>query len=274
VARRRPRGLLIVVAVALVVALGLAVVVLLVVRGREAGRASVDEALERFRSGQDTVPDGDGAGPARPPEGVYTLTGSGTEQLSFQLGGQAMGPEMPATVTWQGDDCWELRVEFNANHTQSWVYCVDGARMVDRGGSITQRFDLVVAQVDSRSTSVCDPPAPTTERDATPGAVWAQRCTIETEGQGRTSMTGPLTFVGTEEVDVGGTAVLASHTVSERNYEGAQRGRGRIENWYEVDTGFPVRSRWTLSITSGSPIGDVTYTESGEWSLSSLTPRT
>jgi hypothetical protein len=87
-------------------------------------------------------------------------------------------------------------------------------------------------------------------------------------------MTGPLTFVGTEEVDVGGTAVLASHTVSERNYEGAQRGRGRIENWYEVDTGFPVRSRWTLSITSGSPIGDVTYTESGEWSLSSLTPRT
>jgi hypothetical protein len=259
--------------VALVIAVGLAVVVVLVVRGREAEQASVDEAVERFREGTAPGADLEGA-PDRPAPGVYTLTGSGTEQISFQTTAQRMGPEMPATVTWQGDDCWELRVEYNANHAQSWTYCLDGDRMVDTGGAVTQRFDLVVTQVDSNSTSVCDPPAPTVERDAVPGTVRDQRCVIETEGQGQTAMEARSTFVGEEEVDVGGTPVLASHTVSERTYGGDQEGGGRVETWWAVDTGFPVRSTWSLSITSPSPIGDVTYTESGEWTATSLTPRT
>ncbi len=268
----RRRTLVITAGVAAVAVLATAVVVTLVVRGRAADRASVDEALERFRTGQTA---GVAEAPlGRPAEGVYLLTGSGREKLSFQTTSQSMGPSMPATVTWDDDDCWELRVEHNANHSQTWNYCQDGDRMVDVGGAVTQRFDFVVAQVDSRSTSVCDPPAPTTERGAVPGTVRAQECTIDTEGQGRSTMTGPSTFLGDEEVDVGGTSVTASRYVAERRYEGDQRGEGRVETWYATENGFPVRSIWTLSITSASPIGDVTYTESGEWTLTSLVPRT
>ena len=38
-------------------------------------------------------------------------------------------------------------------------------------------------------------------------------------------------------------------------------------------TGLPVRMTWNLRIDSPSPIGSVTYTEEGTWTLDSMQPR-
>ncbi|MBK9178390.1 MAG: hypothetical protein IPM45_02250 [Acidimicrobiales bacterium] len=246
-----------------------AVLVLLVVRGRDARRVSVDEAVDRYRAST-TI-----GGPAlgRPAQGVYTLTGSGSEKLSFQTTGQTIGPTLTATVTWRGDSCWDLRIDYNANHWQTWRYCIEGDHVVDEGGAVFQRIDLVVAHPESLSISACEPPVPSLRRGATAGTTWDDTCTVVTDGRGRSELIGTVTFLGDEAVTVAGEEVSAGHNRYERRYSGAQRGHGVLDTWFATDTGLPLRSRWELQITSGSPIGDVTYTESGEWTLDSLTPR-
>ena len=265
----RPRRVLLAAgAVALVLVLGLVVVALLLVRGRDAERASVDEAVDRFRAS--TVPGATTVG--RPAQGVYTATGSGSERLSFQTTGQSIGPTLPATVTWTGDDCWDFRLDFNANHSQTWRYCQEDDGVVERGGSVFQRFDLVVAQPESRSTSTCDPPNPTVQRAAEVGRTWATSCVVTLDTGVTSEETGTTTFEGNETLVVDGREVATGRFRSDRSYSSGQEGRGRYEDWYALDSGLPIRSRWTLEITSASPIGTVTYLESGEWALDGLVP--
>lgn len=265
---RRRRVVLAVGAVALALVLGLVVLAFLVVRGRDAERASVDDAIDRFRAS--TVPGATTVG--RPAQGVYTATGSGSERLSFQTSGQSIGPTLPATVTWTGDACWDFRLDFNANHSQTWTYCQEGDGVVERGVSVFQRFDLVVAQPESRSTSKCDPPNPTVQRTAEVGRTWPTSCVVTTDTGATSEETGTATFEGNETLVVGGQEVPTGRFRSDRVYSGGQEGQGRYEDWYAVDSGLPIRSRWTLEITSGSPVGTVTYLESGEWTLDSLVP--
>ncbi len=265
---RRRRIVIAAGAFALVLVVALASLVFVVVQGRDAERASVDDALGRFQAS--TVPGA--TSDARPRQGVYTATGSGSERLSFQTSGQSIGPTLPVTVTWQGEDCWDFRVDFNANHWQTWNYCRQGDGVVERGGSVFQRFDLVVTQPESRSTTMCDPPNPTVQPDAEVGRTWPVSCVVTTDAEGTSVETATATFVGNETVAVGGEEVLAGGFRSDRVYSGDQLGQSRYENWYAIDSGLPVRSRWTLEITSPSPIGDVTYTESGEWTLDDLMP--
>lgn len=252
---------------ALVVAVG--AVGLVAYRGRSAKDVSVEEAVQRARTS--TTEGGPALG--RPAQGVYQFTGGGTGKLSLQSASQEIGPTLPATVTWQGNDCWVFRIDYNSNHWQSWTYCQDGNEMVDRGGQVFQRFDFVVIAPESLSSSTCDPPAVTVRPNMTTGDNWQQKCTITTPSTGDTTMNGPLTFVGDEAVGVGSTDVNTQHFSASRTYEGAQTGSSKIDTWYATDTGLPVRSVWKLTIHSPSPIGDVTYNEDGNWQAQGLTPK-
>jgi hypothetical protein len=48
---------------------------------------------------------------------------------------------------------------------------------------------------------------------------------------------------------------------------GAQTGTERTTTWFDVGTGLPVRNERTLEVRTDTPIGESTYTETGEFHL-------
>ncbi len=251
---------------------GLVTVAVLGVRGRAPAPLSVEEAVESYRT-QVPPPPSMADGVELPALGVYTARGEGSEKLSFQATEQRMGPTMPVTVSPAGEGCFQVRIDYNSNHWQTWNYCWRDGSLVDTGGQVFQRFDFVVIAPESLSTSTCDP-AVVLRPEMEPGDEWTQSCAIQASGTGPSSTSGPHVYLGSETIQVGGEEVPARHVRDERTYSGAQSGSGTVDLWLDARTGLPIRSEWTLRIDSPSPLGTITYTESGSWTLESLIPRT
>ncbi len=269
-ARHRVRWVVAGVAVAVVVAVGVLVVV---ASGRTAAPPSVDDAIAR-QGGAGTTAAAAPSGPARPVPGVYTATGQGTERLSLAPASKAQGPTLPVAVTLDGDACYLVRVDQNTDHWQSWRYCrqADGT-LAEVGGQTFQRTDIVVTTIDNTSTFVCDPPSPVLVAGAAVGSVADQRCTGTSSAQaGEAVSAGPQTVVADEDLVIGGTTVRTRHVHQERTLSGAQHGSEKADTWWTTD-GLPVRNQRHVEVASPSPIGDVTYTEEGQWQLDSVTPR-
>ena len=207
-----------------------------------------------------------------PAEGVYQYTGSGSEALSTPPKSQAEGPEMPATVIHHADGCWTFRIDYSTNHWQDWSYCAHDGRLVEKGGRTFQRWDFVVSTIENTSTFVCEPPIVVLRPDMVPGETWLQSCAgTNTTVGGTTVSSGDIRFIGVESLDVGGTAVDAFHFVQPRTISGAQRGEENTELWL-APNGLPLRNQRRVVINSDSPIGTITYTEDGMFSLTSLEP--
>ena len=84
--------------------------------------------------------------------------------------------------------------------------------------------------------------------------------------------TGPFHYVGTDELTIGGERVAALHYRRERTNSGNQDGAEQGEVWFSAETGMPLRSRHEVEATTDTVIGEVHYTETGEWQLASLRP--
>lgn len=209
----------------------------------------------------------------RPATGVYTYEATGTESLSVLGLEQQWGPTMPATVTRQGDDCWTLRIDFSDQHWSENRYCPADEVLKGPGGRSYQGFDLGATVVGEVSVFTCDPESEVIRVEADPDDSWPASCDGASEG-GTTSVTsaGTNTFVGIEELTIGGETIAAFHYREDRDLTGSQTGLGTTDNWYSVTDGMLLRSRRTNTVTSPSPIGDVVYEESGEFTLSSLEP--
>ncbi|MEJ5255398.1 MAG: hypothetical protein WHS89_08625 [Acidimicrobiales bacterium] len=270
--RHRRRRSRLVVGLGVAVLIGLLSLAALVVRGRPPAPRSVDEAIESYRARPAGIAPV-GREVELPVFGVYTAVGDGRERLSFQATEQRMGPIMPVTVSPSDPGCFEVRVDYHANHWQTWNYCWRDGTLLDTGGRVFQRFDLVVAAPESLSTSTCDP-AVVLRPQMEPGDEWTQSCVIQTPGMGSSSTSGPHRSLGDELLRVGGEDVLTRHVRDERTYSGAQSGTGRVDLWLDAGTGLPVRSEWDLQIESPSPLGTIGYRESGHWTLDSRAPRT
>lgn len=241
---------------------------------RETPPPSLDEALRRQGAATTGTTPRPG-GPARPTPGVYTATGAGSETLGINPAPQPQGPTMPVAVSVDAEGCDVVRVDYNANHWQTWRYCPrpDGT-IVETGGQTFQRFDLVVIKPENLSTFVCDPPYPVLIPDAEPGRVIEQSCTGTSTGTpGSVTSAGPATYVGAEDLTIGGTAVRVHHMRQERTLSGAQTGTERADTWF-TDEGLPVRNEKATRVASPSPVGDISYVEEGWWQLDSLRPRT
>jgi len=250
----------------LVVLAGL--VVFVVVRSGGSRPVTVDEAKERVAS---TVPVGAPVAGV-PGAGVYLYAGSGREELDKPPKQQAQGPTMPATVTLEADGCWTFRIDYSTGHWQSWRYCNRDGALVELGGETFERWDFGFFTVDNVSTFVCED-AVVVRPGMTAGARWEQRCTgTSTEVGGPTGNAGPFTYVGPEVVDVGGTPVPAHRFHGERVLSGAQSGTETTEQWFAVADGMPLRNERRIEVRSDSPIGTVTYTETGDFTLASLAP--
>lgn len=209
----------------------------------------------------------------RPQQGVYLYRGGGTDRLDKPPMEQAEGPQMPATVAHRPDGCWTFRIDYSTNHWQTWIYCPrsDGG-LDEKGGQSYQRWELGAFSIESTSDFDCAD-AVTIRSHQQPGDSWNQTCTgRSTSTDGTAVSSGPLTFVGSEQLSIGGEEVDAFHYRRERSMTGAQEGDERAEVWFAADTGMPLRNDRTIQASTSTVIGRVTYSEVANFELTSTTP--
>lgn len=272
--RRRRRWIVLVsvVGVAVVAAGALAVSVLTRDTGRQ---VSVDEAVRPTGSTRPSAPS-----LLRPAQGVYLYEGEGMDALDKPPLSRAQGPQLPATVTHRDDGCWTFRIDFSTNHWQTWVYCptdengvtTEGG-LVEEGGQSFQKWDLGPISFDTTTTFDC-PDGVIVAAGQEPGDEWNQRCEGTSTGtDGQAVSAGPSTFVGVEELEIGGRPVAALRYRRQREMSGAQRGTEQTEAWFSAETGLPLRNTRTIRASTSTVIGDVTYTETGTFEAASTEPR-
>lgn len=237
-------------------------------------QASLEEAQQRFTPGTATPGTGPTAERVPPAQGVYRFAGSGSENTSFPPVQEDQGPEMPATVTWTEPGCFTLRIDYNTNHWQEWHLCLTDDALVERGGRTFQRRDYTVLQVDSNSTFVCDPVVVIVRWDADPGDRSDASCVGTTDVlDGSTTSAGTNTFVGLEELDVGGEPVPTYHVHGTRTLRGSEQdGEETWDTWFAADSGMIVRSERSVVVSTRTPFGAVDYDETSEWTLQSMAP--
>ena len=238
------------------------------VRREPARPVTIDEAKRR------TNPDATepSAPTGAPAAGVYEYQGSGGEKLSVPPLSQSEGPTIPGTVEVLADGCWRFRIDFSTNHWQTATSCRRGADLVETDGETWQRWLVGPTAITNLTTSVCDP-SMVLPADRTPGQTWPARCIATNDGiPGETVSAGDYRFVGHEDVEVGGAAVPTVHFVRERELSGTQQGKEQTDVWLTLDTGLTVRNRRSVEADADTIIGKTTYTEVGEFVLTSLTP--
>lgn len=270
---RRRRRLILVTGGVLVVA---AAVVLGSVMARDAGRpVEVDEAPTPTGSTLPPTPS-----VLRPAQGLYLYEGEGSDSLDKPPLSQAQGPQMPASVEHRDDGCWTFRIDFSTNHWQTWVYCptdengvtTEGG-LVEEGGQSFQKWDLGPISFDTTTTFDC-PDGVIVAAGQEPGDEWNQRCEGTSTGtDGQAVSAGPSTFVGVEELEIGGRPGAALRYRRQREMSGAQRGTEQTEAWFSAETGLPLRNTRTIRASTSTVIGDVTYTETGTFEAASTEPR-
>jgi hypothetical protein len=145
--------------------------------------------------------------------------------------------------------------------------------MVEVGGESWQRWMVGATAITNLSTFVCDEDAMLVPADPAEDEEWDTRCVGTNEAvEGESVSAGTYRFVGEEDVEVGDTTVTTHRFVRERTMTGAQVGTERSEVWYAVDTGLPIRNERTIEARTDTPVGESTYTESGEFHLVSVDP--
>jgi hypothetical protein len=241
---------------------------------RGPGHASVNRAIDRFRSSS-TIPGATSA--LQPRSGVYVYHGSGKERLSFLQTEQRQGPVETGTVSRRPDGCSLFAMDFNSFHSQSWLRCASNGQLVERGGTADQKFDFVAFTQHEHSVTTCTPPIVEFDPAWQPGATAPVRCHVTSSTTKTTSdQSGVFTYLGRTVVDVGGTGVAAIHGRQEVHLRGGQTGTVRIEIWLAADSALPLRETHSIEVVSSAPapINHVTYTELGQWQLTSLVPST
>ena len=265
--RRRHRWLWILGAVSLIL-LGTATVMWL--RHDPARPVSVDQAQNRFRNS--TL---NGPADRRPLPGVYLYRGSGTDRLSLPSLSQPQGPTMPVTVTLQGPDCWEMRIDYSTHHWQTWDYCLAGGRLVDTGGHFWQLWQVGPLNVTNQTTITCSPAAVVLPATLTAGQTWSYGCSSTSSAvKGRMTTTGTVTYLGDTTMQVGGERVVAHHFLRTQTDSGAQEGTERYESWLAPGTGLPLRLHQEIGVTTSTMFGRSTYTQTGDLTAEALKPQT
>lgn len=241
---------------------------------------SVEEAQERFQPSTTEEPESDvttttGVQPFDlPPQGVFLARGEGTEDTSFPPVVEQQGPDMPVTVTWTGDDCYQYRIDYNTNHWQQWQLCLTDLGLDEHGGTTFQRRDYGALKVDSTATFVCEPPSPILQWDTIAGDQLEASCDGTNDViAGDTNSAGTNTFLGIEPVEVGDDEVEAYHVRGERDVTGAQEGHESWDMWLATETGMPLRRTHTIEVQTDTPFGDIDYREETDWTLTSLDPQ-
>jgi hypothetical protein len=215
----------------------------------------------------------DPLGDSRPVPGVYRYTGSGTDSLSLPPLSQPEGPTMPGTVTLEGANCWDFRIDYSTHHWETWDYCLGQGGLRETGGRLWQLWSIGPINVTNMTSITCSPGTVAVPTHALPQERWAALCTgTSTAVKGRMVSAGPYQFVGTVTMSVGRSSVRAAHFLELRTDSGAQRGTERTGLWLSESNGLPLRVQQDIKVTTATPFGTSRYTQVGVFTLASLVP--
>jgi len=236
------------------------------------GAKSVSSAVSSFRHSGSSSLDPLHAVPAA---GVYTLRGQGGERISFPPNSQKDGATMPATVTHLSNGCWRWHLDYNAAHAEEYVFCPTEAGLTQSTNVNIQHWDYGAFKVSNIAIMTCPagsvvlPSAPSTGQKLT----WSCSET-STAISGLSQSTTKAHIVGVEPLRIGSATVETAHEVQETTLSGTQTGTVTENWWFDVTNGLPVRIDREIMVHTASPLGAITYTESGSWQMASLTPHT
>ncbi|MCC7076917.1 MAG: hypothetical protein IT198_07305 [Acidimicrobiia bacterium] len=230
---------------------------------------------------------GDGGGGAggkvlRPPAGHYPITGSGTEKTKGAPGAPEAWRDMDYEVRHRGDGCFEIEVRFHPFHRSFDRYCPtsDGGLIVTMNVTYTE-VELIKGweTIKVNTTSTCDPPEIMVRAGMQPGESWSDHCLSETDNKqqapGVTRQDNTMTFIGIEEVaGVSAYRIRQDQVLSPASADSPiKSGTGTADTWFSTENGLVLRVTRSSSVVTASIIGDVTYTEVGEFTLTAATPR-
>jgi len=236
------------------------------------GAKSVGSAVHAFHSGPDVT--ANGSPYAQPAAGVYTLGGQGHEQISFPPNTQNDGAVMPATVQYLSSGCWRWHIDYNVAHWEEFDFCPTAAGLGQPVNRNSQSWDFGALKISNQATLTCPSTTVVLPPDPRAGTTlhWSCPEVNTVAGSGRSTTT--ATIVGTGTLQIGGTAVTAVHEQQKTTVTGAQKGAVTEDWWFSTSTGLPLQVQRHIVIHTNSPLGAITYTENGSWTMSSLTPRT
>lgn len=255
-------------AVVLVVA---ASVAWLLFSGEAPRPVTVDEAQRRTEGSTVSTAAVGAFGPSV--AGVYLYRGDGSEKTSFPPLTEEQGPTMPATITPDGAGCWRFRIDYNSHHWQDWRYCADPSGVVTTGGRTFARRDFGSFKVDNTSTFTCAEPEAMLWEGMQVGESRRGTCTgTSTAIDGSTTSTGPTTYIGDDDIEVGGQTIRARHLRYDRELSGAQQGTEQADWWVDPATMLPIRNEHRVSVDTKVGTLAITYTEVTSYALTSLTP--
>ena len=150
-------------------------------------------------------------------------------------------------------------------------------RLLESGGTTAQRFDFLTFKTSEHSDVTCRPPMVLADLAAAPGRRWPVHCTGHSETTKTTfTQTGVVTFVGRDVIEVGRESVPALHAREDLRLSGGQAGEVRTDIWFATASGLPLKEVHLIRVASPAPapLNHVTYTELGNWQLTSMTSRT
>ena len=271
--RGRGRGRYAIIALAAVVAMVAATVGVLVsmfVLTDPPGARSMEDAIAAFRADASSV---EVVTVRRPPTGVYTAAGSGRASISFPPVSQSYGDVVPITLRTLDANCWSMTADFNEAFSQTWNYCLQDGRLIERSNTALTRWDLGVTTIDNRTEFTCDPPGVLIAESEAEGTVSTFQCAgVNDQISGPTTSDSRFEFVGAELLTIGIDEILTWRYRETQTMSGGQRGTVVQEFWFSIADFLPVRMQRDFELQSDSPVGTVTYQETGEWQLSSMNP--
>lgn len=209
-----------------------------------------------------------------PPEGVYALNGRGSERISFPPNAMSDSAVMPASVIYLSDGCWRWHLDYNTAHWEEYDFCPGPNQQYQPGFRNFQSWDFGTLTVTNLATFSCPSDTVVLPDNPTAGQTLSWTCTgTNSSIAGKTLAKTASRIVGTESLSIGKETVRAFEEVQRTTLSGGQNGTVVETWWFSATTGLPLRIQRQIKILTASPLGTITYEESGSWQMASLTPR-
>lgn len=209
-----------------------------------------------------------------PAEGVYALEGQGSERISFPPNAMSDGAVMPASVTYLSDGCWRWHLDYNTAHWEEYDFCPGLNQQFQPGFRNFQSWDFGTLTVTNLASFSCPSDTVVLPDNPTSGQTLSWTCTgTNSSIKGKTLAKTASRIVGTQSLSIGKTTVRAVEEVQRTTLSGGQNGTVVETWWFSATSGLPLRIQRQIKILTASPLGTITYAESGSWQMTSLTPR-
>jgi hypothetical protein len=195
--------------------------------------------------------------------GVYPLATAGTESVDALGGAQHRYPARTGLTVRRVGCGVELRWDGLSTRHTVWTLCASPEGWQLRTSDQTHAF---FGQSD-RTVYDCGT-TPLVPNAAAPGTTWPLRCRSAKDRQ-----LGTVTFVGSDDVAVGGKTIRAAHVRVVGDISGGDSGRDTSDWWFDPATALPVRIELTSRSSRKLLIGRVNYREDAKLLLLSGTPR-